>query len=252
MNTSDDIIACARLVEEADQDRFRTVMAAPLAARKLLFPIYAFNVEVSRAPWVTSEPMIAEMRLQWWRDALEEISDAKPVRKHPITTSLATILSPSQARRLDSLVAARRWDIYRDPFEDQSHMDTYLSKTSGQLMWTASELLGASADFEGEVRAVAYGLGCASFLCAVPALVASGRTPLLDLTNDGLVTLACCAKSKIKRVKLQKQARPALWPAIKTIKILDQVIKDPSVVTEGGLRSKITSFELSWLALFGC
>ena len=50
MNTSDDIIACARLVEEADQDRFRTVMAAPLAARKLLFPIYAFNVEVSRAP----------------------------------------------------------------------------------------------------------------------------------------------------------------------------------------------------------
>ena len=91
------------------------------------------------------------------------------------------------------------------PFEDQSHMDTYLSKTSGQLMWTASELLGASADFEGEVRAVAYGLGCASFLCAVPALVASGRTPLLDLTNDGLVTLARCAKSKIKRVKLQKQ-----------------------------------------------
>ena len=48
-------------------------MAAPLAARQILFPLYAFNVEVARAPWVASEPMIGEMRLQWWRDVLEEI-----------------------------------------------------------------------------------------------------------------------------------------------------------------------------------
>ena len=49
-------------------------MAAPVEARRVLFPLYAFNVEVARAPWVTSEPMIGEMRLQWWRDALEEIA----------------------------------------------------------------------------------------------------------------------------------------------------------------------------------
>ena len=51
--------ACAALVERSDPDRFRATMAAPVAARRVLFPIYAFNVEVTRAPWVTQEVMIA-------------------------------------------------------------------------------------------------------------------------------------------------------------------------------------------------
>ncbi|MEQ8366967.1 MAG: phytoene synthase, partial [Roseicyclus sp.] len=58
--------ACAELVARGDPDRFRATMAAPVDARRVLFPLYAFNIEVSRAPWVTAEPMIAEMRLQFW------------------------------------------------------------------------------------------------------------------------------------------------------------------------------------------
>ncbi|MFN3209661.1 MAG: squalene/phytoene synthase family protein, partial [Roseovarius sp.] len=68
-----DIMACAGLVHRGDPERFAATMAAPVPAREKLFPLYAFNVEVSRAPWVTQESMIAEMRLQWWRDVLEEI-----------------------------------------------------------------------------------------------------------------------------------------------------------------------------------
>ena len=105
MNLSDDIVGCAKLVEQGDPDRFRTVMAAPVAARRVLFPLYAFNVEVSRAPWVTQEPMIAEMRLQWWRDALEEIAKGKAVRKHEVTTPLAEVIDPEKAKMLDGAIA---------------------------------------------------------------------------------------------------------------------------------------------------
>ncbi|MFM7443344.1 MAG: squalene/phytoene synthase family protein, partial [Tabrizicola sp.] len=63
--------ACAELVSRGDPDRFRAVMAAPAFARAQLLPLYAFNLEVARAPWVTEEPLIAEMRLQWWRDVVE-------------------------------------------------------------------------------------------------------------------------------------------------------------------------------------
>ena len=63
--------ACADLVARGDPDRFRATMAGPLAARRVLFPLYAFNIEVSRAPWVTGEPIIAEMRLQFWRYVIE-------------------------------------------------------------------------------------------------------------------------------------------------------------------------------------
>ena len=66
------VAACAALVERGDPDRFMAVMAAPVALRVRLFPLYAFNLEIARAPWVTTQPMIAEMRLQWWRDVVAE------------------------------------------------------------------------------------------------------------------------------------------------------------------------------------
>jgi len=60
---SDDVIACAKLVERGDPLRFRAVMASPAALRPALFTLFAFNVEVARAPWITKEAMIADMRL---------------------------------------------------------------------------------------------------------------------------------------------------------------------------------------------
>ena len=67
MEFNDDIIACAGLVERGDPDRFRTVMAAPLAARPVMFTLYALNVEVARAPWVTKEAMMIQLiqRAPW-------------------------------------------------------------------------------------------------------------------------------------------------------------------------------------------
>ena len=56
------VAACAALVARGDPDRFLAVMAAPVAVRARLFPLYAWNLEVARAPWVTAEPLIAELR----------------------------------------------------------------------------------------------------------------------------------------------------------------------------------------------
>lgn len=80
--------ACAKLVERGDPDRFLAVMAAPVAARAQLLPLYAFNLEVARAPWVTKEPMIAEMRLQWWRDVVAEASP----RAHEVVSPFHAVI----------------------------------------------------------------------------------------------------------------------------------------------------------------
>ncbi|WP_299148376.1 squalene/phytoene synthase family protein [uncultured Tateyamaria sp.] len=251
MSLGPDTIACARIVEQGDPDRFRTVMAAPVTARAVLFPIYAMNVEISRAPWVTQEAMIAEMRLQWWRDALEEIAAASAVRKHEVTTPLAQILTPAQAKMLDESVAARRWDIYREPFEDEAHLDAYIDQTAGHLMWTASAALGAPAEAESDVRDLAFAAGMAAFLRAVPALAAAGRIPLLDGTYKGLIALAKRARARITRPHLPKAARPALWPAIGAAKVLDQVIGTPQVVSEGTLPVPLTPLRLAVSATTG-
>ena len=106
------ILACAGLLERGDPSRFRAVMLTPVNIRSKLLPIFAFNLEVARAPWVTKEAMIAEMRLQWWHDALSEIALVEVVRRHECVGPLSKLISPVMARDLLSLVEARRLDIY--------------------------------------------------------------------------------------------------------------------------------------------
>lgn len=252
MDFDDDINACAGLVERGDPDRFRTVMAAPIGARPILFTLYAFNVEVSRAPWVTKEPMIAEMRLQWWRDALEEISLGKTPRRHEVVTPLSRFLTPGDAKMLDQLVAIRRWDIYKDAFEDEGHFGRYIDQTSGHLVMVAARRLGACD--EGVVRDAAYGAGIAAWFQAVPKLEAAKRIPMVDGRREAIQALAQSALDRLTaarslRGSVSKAAQPALWPALGAAKVLKQVIANPHVVAEGAIQP--IAGNLAWVALTG-
>lgn len=225
--------ACAALVEKADPLRFRAAMAAPVEARKILFPLYAFNVEVARAPWVTQEAMIAEMRLQWWRDALEEIAQGKLVRKHEVVDALADVLDAEGARCLDGLIAARRWDIYKDPFEDQAHFDDYINATSGHLIWTAARLLGQAQ--ETTVRDFAFAVGIANIFQAVPALAKHNRQPLRDDSDAAITAMAHAALARLDAAKaarrsVSKNAAPALVTGYLARPVLQIVRETPARV----------------------
>ena len=240
----DDIAACAGLVQRGDPDRFMAAMAAKPAARDVLFPLYAFNLEVARAPWLTQEPMIAEMRLQWWRDALDEIGQGgsersvQPVRRHEVVTPLAAILDGSSAMQLDALIVARRWDIHKDPFEDAAHFAEYVDATSGNLMWVAARSLGA-AD-EGVVRDFAYASGIANWLRAIPDLEDRNRIPLVDGRPEAVALLASGALSRLlaarkARSKVSKSAGQALLSGWQTEAILKQASTEPDRVAQGML-----------------
>jgi phytoene/squalene synthetase len=253
MAFDDDLMACAAIVERADPLRFRATMAAPLAARRVLFPLYAFNIEVARAPWVTQEAMIAEMRLQWWRDVCEEISQGRAVRRHEVATPFAGVITPDQAGLLDTLVGARRWDIYRDAFEDMAHFEAYIDQTAGNLMWVAASSLG-DAD-EGVVRDAAYGAGVAAWFHAIPQLVEQGRVPLLDGTDAGVQTLARKALDRVQaarrnRNKVSVAARPAMFSIGASAKVLQEAIETPWRVAAGDLPS-LNAYPLPWRALSG-
>lgn len=234
----DDIAACAGLVQRGDPDRFMAAMASKPAARDVLFPLYAFNLEVARAPWLTQEPMIAEMRLQWWRDALEEIGQGRSVRRHEVVTPLAAILDGAAAALLDRLIVARRWDIHKDPFEDAAHFADYIDATSGNLMWVASCSLG-KAD-EGVVRDFAYASGIANWLRAIPDLEERKRIPLLDGRPEAVALLASGALQRLQaarkaRSKVSKSAGQALLSGWQTEAILKQASTEPDRVAQGML-----------------
>ena len=246
-----DLAGCAALVRRGDPDRFRAAMAAPVAARHVLFPIYAFNVEVSRAPWMTQESMIAEMRLQWWRDALDEIASGSTVRRHEVVTPLAKILDAKGAALLDALIVARQWDIYRDPFEDDAHLTSYLEKTSGNLMLAAARALGLVD--ASVVMDAGYATGLASWLRAIPALEEAGRIPLLDGRPDGIRALAegglrRLNAARARRSEISAEARPALLAAWQAGGILRRATAQPQLVAAGGLAPPAIRSSLSLAA----
>ena len=231
-----DINACAGLVQRGDSDRFMAIMAAPVAARAKLFPLFAFNIEVSRAPWVTQESMIAEMRLQWWRDALEEIRDGRQVRRHEVVTPLAAVLTPEMADSLDALVEARRWDIYKDPFEDANAFRAYLDKTTGNLLVAGCQMLGV-AD-EDAVRNIAFAHSLVRWFQAIPELENQGRRPLVDGRVQAVQALAQEAlvrRRAVEASKISKAARAALYCTWQDAALLKQVIADPMLVADGAL-----------------
>ena len=250
MSFDADLTACAALVEKADPERFAAAMVSPVAVRPKLFALYAFNVEVSRAPWVTQEAMIAEMRLQWWRDALEEIASGGPVRRHEVITPLSRIIDADSAELLDKLIVARRWDIYKDAFEDETHFVAYLTRTTGGLMWVAALALGAPEEAEDAVLRLGRAVGLARFLQAVPDLESAGRVPLVDGRTEAIAELARaalqdCDRSSVRRA-LPKQARAAVTEAYMAMDILRQVASDPRRVADGslGVNPVLRSFRL--------
>jgi phytoene/squalene synthetase len=199
--------ACARLVEKGDPDRFQAVLAAAPAARSRLLPLYAFNLEVARAPWVTQEPLIAGMRLQFWRDTLA----ADAPRAHEVAGPLHRVIHDSylDINTLDRLVAARLWDVWGEPHADADALDAYIEDTAAGLLWAAGQAVGAPPRAEHGLRALGWAQGLASYLRAVPDLKAKGRHPLPD---ESPAAIRALARRGLDRLAMARRVRDGFGP----------------------------------------
>ena len=88
-----DIALAAERLASGDPARWSAVLAAPVAARPVLIALGALNLELARAPWASSEPMVAEMRLQWWVDALETAGASGKPLPHEIGPAVQMALT---------------------------------------------------------------------------------------------------------------------------------------------------------------
>jgi len=232
---------CARLVELGDPDRFVATMAAPASARARLWPLYAFNLEIARAPYASPEPIVAEMRLQWWADATTAMASARG-GSGDVAATLAAVVTEAglPADLLSAMVEARRWEVWTDPFPDRPAFDHHINATSGNLMWAAALALGALPAAEPVVRDFAWGAGLANWLRAIPALVARGRKPLVDQRPEAVRALAWEGLARIARARahrplLARSAIPALWPGFAARAVLNMARADPAAVAQGRL-----------------
>jgi len=79
----------ARL-KRTDENRWLATRYAPAEARERLVAIYLLHQELGRALHAR-EAMLAKIRIQWWRETLEQIAGAGPVRRHDLAEELARV-----------------------------------------------------------------------------------------------------------------------------------------------------------------
>ena len=226
----DDIEFCASLLKESDPSRFRSIMAAPEKLRPYYFVIFALNVEVSRAPYLTKEPLIADIRLQWWLDVLDEIIGDKAVRKHAVATPLSKCIGKSQAKELKKFVLARKWDIHSDEFNSLTELNNYLYETTGILFQVAAghNLVTTNKYFHDACMAIAL----ANYLTATPDLKRAGKLPFAGLSPIEIgeqcgIAMANLKTAKSHRKNFTERERWVLFTGWKSEKILTKIFRNP-------------------------
>lgn len=137
-------ITTREALKKADPDRFRAALMSDAQGRADLLILYAFHYELAKVPEVTSEPMLGQIRYEWWREAIDEIYSDREVRRHEISTPLQEMLLRTEVPRfwIDRLIDGRARDLDPQPFEDLSAAREYCRQTSGTLMQIAVKVLG--------------------------------------------------------------------------------------------------------------
>jgi 15-cis-phytoene synthase len=158
---------CEDLLRRDDKDRWLASLFVPQAARPHIHALYAFSLEIARVREIVSEPLLGEVRFQWWRDGLDGTSETGATANPVAAALLDTITRFSLPKApLVSLIDARLRDLYDEPVESASALEAYTESTCATLFRLATLIL------EG-AEAVA-GLGVAG-----PAGIAYGITGLL-------------------------------------------------------------------------
>ena len=102
-------------VRVQDPARYHCALFAPPPARAGLFAMIAFHPELANALSRASEPMLARIRLTWWREALDEIAEGRP-RRHDVVEALAASLDgPLIDAPLRAMIDAREAEIEAPP-----------------------------------------------------------------------------------------------------------------------------------------
>ncbi|HPF77943.1 MAG TPA: squalene/phytoene synthase family protein [Alphaproteobacteria bacterium] len=144
--------ACLNIVRKHDPDRFLLSLMAAMRCRPALWALFAFNYEIAKTREVVSETTIGLIRLQWWRDAIAEIYEGKPVRRHEVVDELATAIKEYDLPRedFDNLIYAREFDLEGVAPANIEGLNNYCDFTTTPLYRLALKITGESCYDSGE------------------------------------------------------------------------------------------------------
>lgn len=235
MPDDQDIAYCSQQVRQYDRDRYLSGLFAPAERRPALYALWAFNLEIAKTRESVSEPMLGQIRLQWWRDTIEGIYRGD-VRRHQVASELGRAIETYDLPQslFQRLVDAREFDLTDEQPPDLPALEAYAEESAAPLCLLALDILGgASNDALQAARHGAIAVALTGLLRATPFHLNQGRCYLpADLVHrhqasQNAITTPAMAKAVASvadravhhlaearqyRVSLPKAALPVLLP----------------------------------------
>ncbi len=205
---------CAALARRHDPDRFLCALFAPPDRREALFALIAFNHELARAREVASNPLMALIRLTWWREVVEGAQAGQPPRAHEVAAPLHAAIAAGvlSAADLIAMAEAREAETEEEGMASTAALHAYLRGTAGGFAVAAGRLLGAPPAMLPALQQTGMLYGLAGMLRAVPALAAQGRCllPLEVVAPEAVLANPEAAAPAIRRLAAEAPPAPDL------------------------------------------
>jgi len=242
----------ATTLRELDRDRYFATLILPAIQRPAITALYAFSAEIAAVRERAREPAPGEIRLQWWRDALQGQGHGE-VRQNPLADALLSAIDQYHlpTAPLVRLIDARRFDLYQDPMPDVATFEGYAGETVSVLFQLAAMVLnggeameagdaaghlGVAQALTGHLRAFGYNASHGRIFLPTSIFAANGvseQSILAGRVNGGLLAA---------RRQFIDLAREHLTKADAAIAALPPRLK-PAFASAGLLRPQLKRIE---------
>ena len=199
-----DVVRAAAKAGEAD--RYLAALLSPKTARGDLIALAAYVAEVGQIANEVREAPLAEIKLQWWRDAFARFETGGK-SGNPIADEFARVVAAHNLPRakLEDWFDAHVHTLYADPPPSEDALKLEMKLLQGIPFAFAQLILGETGASEEQDMianaAIAYGM--ARLGLDYPRALARGRMPLpqSDEPSDAKAYVVNVAREHLARVK---------------------------------------------------
>lgn len=171
---------CREVAAPPGSDLYYATLFAPDATRRALHALHALAGEIVRIPREVSDPGVARLKLQWWREECRRLAEGRA--EHPAARALAQAAAPSQPPALTALIDAVEEDLDRRPPPSTQAATAAALRREGSL-WRQCAILSGCRDAATPAAVEKLG-GAFGLYNALRDLRADLRAGVLRLPTD--------------------------------------------------------------------
>uniref|UniRef100_A0A5F8GAR9 NADH dehydrogenase (ubiquinone) complex I, assembly factor 6 n=1 Tax=Monodelphis domestica TaxID=13616 RepID=A0A5F8GAR9_MONDO len=134
---------CVELLRKRDYEGYLCCLLLPTEARSSAFALRAFNAELAQVKDSISQKTIGQMRMQFWRKAVEDMySDNPPHQPVAIELWKAVKRHNLTKRWLVKIIDEREKNLDDKAYRNIQELEAYAENTQSSLLYLTLEVLG--------------------------------------------------------------------------------------------------------------